>query len=346
VIITEITKKSDWDAFFNQNDSPSFLQSWEWGEFEKNQGYSIIRLGIYQNQELQAIVLVIKIQAKRGNFLFIPHGPVLNVKSKMLKVKSLVKSLKDYLEDLAKKENFAFIRIAPTLLDNSENLKIFSDLGFVKAPIYMHAERLWVLDLNKSEEELLNEMRKTTRYSIKKAARDGAIIEKRNDDRVVEDFWKVYQETAQREKFVPFSKKFIKAEYEVFNQTGNALFLFGKIPPNKIHPTGILASALVIFTKSTGFYHQGASIHTKIPVTYLEQWEAIKEAKKRGCRYYNFWGILQEGRTPKNWGGLTLFKQGFGGKQIDYLQTQDYIITPKYYLTSLYERFLAWRRGV
>src|SRR3990167_6313218 len=104
--------------------------------------------------------------------------------------------------------------------------------------------------------------------------------------------------------------------------------------------------ALFIFTKSTAFYHQGASIHTKIPVTYLEQWEAIKEAKKRGCKYYNFWGILQEGRSPKNWQGLTLFKTGFGGRQVDYLPTQDYIISPKYYLTYIYEKLLAWRRGV
>ena len=75
-------------------------------------------------------------------------------------------------------------------------------------------------------------------------------------------------------------------------------------------------------------------------------WEAIKEAKKRGCQYYNFWGIHQPGRTPKSWDGLTLFKQGFGGDQVNYLTTQDLILSPKYFLTYWYEKYLNWRRGV
>ena len=362
-IISEITDKSIWDEFFNENGSPSFLQSWEWGNFEQKTGYEILRLGFYEDKTLVLIALIIKIKAKRGNFLFVPHGPVFaqKIKNEKIKIKNYIEKLKKYLIDLAKEENYSFIRIAPTLLDTKENLKIFSDLGFNKAPIYMHAERLWVLPLDctslqrplqkhtelmKTDEELLSEMRKTTRYLIRRAERDGVTIEKREDDKVVDDFWKLYEKTAERESFVPFSKKFIKDEYELFKKTGNALFLFGKIPPTKFHPTGRIASALIIFTKSTAFYHQGASIHTKIPVTYLEQWEAIKEAKKRGCKYYNFWGILQPGRTPKNWGGLTLFKQGFGGRQVDYLTTQDYIVSPKYYLTYLFEKFLAWRRGV
>ncbi|GAI33015.1 unnamed protein product, partial [marine sediment metagenome] len=29
------------------------------------------------------------------------------------------------------------------------------------------------------------------------------------------------------------------------------------------------------------------------PASYLLQWEAIKEAKNRGCKLYNFWGIAE-----------------------------------------------------
>jgi len=343
MIIEELKNKSTWDEFFNENGSPSFLQTWEWGEFEKKTGYEIIRLGIFEKKSLKTIALVIKIKAKRGNFLFIPHGPIFQstINNKQIAIKPIITQLLNYLISLAKYENYSFIRIAPSLENTPENQQLFSELGFRKAPIYMHAERLWVLDLNKSEDELLNEMRKTTRYLVKRAVRDGVIIEKRTDQKAIDDFWKIYEETAKRENFVPFSRDFIKKEFEAFHKTGNTLFLFGKV-----HPTGVLASALIIFTKSTAFYHQGASIHTKIPVTYLLQWEAIKEAKRRGCLFYNFWGILQEGRTPKNWQGLTLFKTGFCGKQIDYLPTQDFIISPKYYLTYLYEKFLGWRRGV
>ncbi|OGK15086.1 hypothetical protein A2774_01390 [Candidatus Roizmanbacteria bacterium RIFCSPHIGHO2_01_FULL_39_12c] len=392
--IKTIDQPEVWNKFFNDNESPSFLQSWEWGEFEKRSGYEVLRLGIYDqkaNAETHsnaslptAIALVIKIKAKRGNFLFIPHGPVFKLRIEYSEFRIIIKEILKQLIEIAKKEDFSFIRVAPTLLDIPENLKIFSGLGFRKAPIYMHAERLWVLPLvethsnaslqkngedpskirenPKSEIQLLREMRKTTRYLIRKAEREGVTIETRTDDKAVDDFWEIYEKTAEREKFVPFSKQFIKDEFSTFhnNENNNAIFLFGSVPATSLTPEVqggaatiqngknniYLAAALIIFSKSTAFYHQGASVHSKIPVTYALQWEAIKAAKKRSCRYYNFWGTLQAGRTPKNWGGLTLFKTGFGGNQVDYLPTQDYIVSPKYYLTYLYERYLGWRRGV
>ena len=338
--IKEITQYSAWNSFLNKDTTHSFLQSWEWGELQKKQGYKIIRLGILNNKRLLAITLVIKIQSKRGNFLFVPHGPIIDPKENNSRTKIMLESLLKYLKHLAQEENFSFIRIAPIIEDTENNRKLFSNFGFKTAPIYMHAERTWVLDLNKSEEILLSEMRKTTRYLVKRADREGVVIEQRFDAKAFEEFSRIYKETADREHFVPFSLSYIKHEYEEFNITNNVLFLFGKV--NKEY----FASALILFTKYAAFYHQGASIHTKIPVTYRLQWEAIKEAKKRECILYNFWGIQQNGRTPKDWGGLTMFKTGFGGRQIDYVPTQDYIISPKYYITYLYERYLAFKRGV
>lgn len=353
MIIQEIKNQHLWQDFFNKNGSPSFLQSWPWGEFQKKQGYQILRLGLYQQEKLQAIALVLKMASKRGRFLFIPHGPIfsLTVKNNLKLVKLSVKYLLDYLIALSKKENFSFIRLAPVLENTHDYQQIFQDLSFKTAPIYMHAERVWVLAINKTEDELLKQMRKTTRYLIRKANRDGVVIEKRTDEKAVDDFYEIYKKTSKREHFTPFSKEFIKNEFEAFHKTGDALFLFAKLTNNKPILTKIdnfnyLASALIIFTSSTAFYHQGASIHTKIPAAYLLQWQAIKEAKKRGCLFYNFWGIYQENRTPKSWQGLTLFKTGFGGEKIDYLSTYDYIISPKYYLTYFYEKFLNLKRGV
>ncbi len=375
MLIKEIKNQSTWDNFFNQNGSPSFLHSWEWGEFQKSLGESIWRLGIYEGNELLAIALVIKISAKRGRFFFIPHGPIFSKKivNNHQRIKNILNLLINTLKEQAKKENFSFIRIAPILTKNEKNKKIFQSLGFRIAPIYMHAETIWQLALNLSEEKLLSQMRKTTRYLIRKAQKENVIIEKRTDKQAVEDFYQVYQETFRREKFTPFSKEFIRKEFEAFDKTGRGIFLFAKIN-NKAKmpvsndlggsqsrlveastPTGVrntassehLASALIVFTSSTAFYHQGASIHTQIPATYSLQWEAIKEAKKRGCQYYNFWGIYDEDskRTLKSWQGLTLFKTGFGGEKISYLETMDYPLSFKYWLTFFWEKLLFLKRN-
>jgi len=339
--IKEIENKQTWNSFFEDCGSPSFLQSWEWGEFNKSVGYNILRLGAFDRGGLVATTLVIKIKSKRGNFLFVPHGPIINLEFKIQNSRETIEKIKDYLVETAKKENFAFIRVSPVLEDNQDNREVYKDLGFKKAPLYMHAEKMWVLALEKSEDELLCQMRKTTRYLVRKAQRDQVEIVKRTDEKASQDFYKIYEETTQREKFVGFSKKYIKAEFDNFNKENNAVFLFGKSGGQ------ILASALILFTKSTAFYHQGASIHTKVPVPYLLQWEAIKEAKKRGCKLYNFWGILDPGRSPKSWAGLTLFKQGFGGYEKTYVATQDYIIDwQKYFFTNIIEKILKVKRGV
>jgi lipid II:glycine glycyltransferase (peptidoglycan interpeptide bridge formation enzyme) len=328
----------EWDEFLKENGSPSFLQAAAWADFNERAGYKVWRLGIYDGSKLTAIALTIKITSKRGTFLFIPHGPVLEVGSLNPETrKSVLKTLRDYLIQLARDEKCSFIRIAPTLELSDVNLKIFRNLGFRTAPIYMQSERMWVLPLNKTEDELMAAMRKTTRYLIRRGAKDGVVIEKRTDSGAVDDFWKIYEKTVEREKFTPFSKKYIRDEFEVFNKAGDAMFLFAS------HQSQYLAAALIIFTKSTAFYHQGASIHSKIPATYVIQWEAIREAKKRGCQYYSFWGIAKPGRTP-NWSGLTLFKTGFGGHQIDYVPTQDFILSSRYTFTFLLEKSISLKR--
>ncbi len=334
MIIKEINDRAAWQKFFDQQGSPSFLQSWEWGEFQKTLHYKIVRLGVYNQSKLAAVALVIKIDSKRGSFLFVPHGPIGKI------TKPLIMQLLNYLITLARNENFSFIRISPLVEDNDSNGQLFREMGFRMAPIYMNAENSWILPLDKTEDELLAGMRKTTRYLIRKTARDGLVVTQSIDKKKIAGFLKIYKETVDRENFVAFSDRYIRDEFKTFNDVGNALIFTAK------HNNEVLASAIILFSASTAFYHQGASTHSKIPAPYLLQWEAIKEAKKRGCRYYNFWGIKIPGRTPKNWDGLTMFKMGFGGYEAKYIPTQDFVLSPKYYFTFVCEKILAWKRGV
>lgn len=347
MVIRLISDQRKWTEKFVEFGSPSFLQSWLWGQFQEQQGHPALYLTIENNQrQTIALALTIKHYAKRGRFLFIPHGPIFSPSLSANKRKEALKRLKEYLVSLAKTAGFSFIRIAPIIKETEENKQLFEDLGFRQAPIYLHSERCWLIDNldKKNSEEILGAMRKTTRYLIRKARKEERLVlEIRTDKKAVDDFWHIYRETFQREHFSPFPKKFISQEFTVFHQQKKAVFIFAKDKQTNQY----LATALIIFTASSGFYHQGASLHSKLPASYLVQWGAIMETKKRGGQKYNFWGIYRPGRAPKAWQGLSLFKKGFGGYQIDYLTTQDLIINQKkYWLTYLYEKFLAWGRGV
>ncbi|MDI6602755.1 MAG: peptidoglycan bridge formation glycyltransferase FemA/FemB family protein [Patescibacteria group bacterium] len=331
--LQEITNKNIWEDFLLGCEEKTFLQSWNWGEFNKLMGNKIWRLGVYDKGDLVSVALVVKIQAKRGTFLLIQH------------CLSISETLLNKLKEIAREEGCNFIRVAPLLERNEENIKLFKDLGFRVAPMHASAyEATWKLDLTPSEEELLKNMRKTTRYLIRQAQKNNDIeIFQSQETSDVETFNKIHQEVVKVQKFVPFSLEYFKNEFSAFLPDDQVSLFFGK------YQGKIIASAFVIFWSNIAFYHHAALLpqYHKIPVAYLLQWEAIKEAKRRGCVLYDFWGYVNPKENPKHpWAGPTFFKMGFGGVSCEYLKTQDFPLSKKYFLTYIFEKLRRANRGL
>ncbi|KKU85631.1 MAG: hypothetical protein A3A32_03000 [Candidatus Wildermuthbacteria bacterium RIFCSPLOWO2_01_FULL_48_35] len=365
----EITNKEKWENFLSHIDEKTFLNSWNWGEFQLKMGDKIWRLGIFDGGDLVAIALVVRVKAKRGTFLFVPHGPTMlciagNPKSEIRNPKQIQNSksqiLNTFLNELkniAKKEGASFIRIAPILERNGENEKIFRELGFRTAPMHMHPEVTWELDITPSEDRLLAGMRKTTRYLIRQAVKNKDIeIIKSCNVEDVDKFYNLHKETVGRHNFTPFSLEYIKREFESFaprppdaELSGDAGGLDNEIAVFHGKYRGeLIASAIIVFWQGAAYYHHGATSlkYPKIPVAHLLQWEIIKEAKRRGCEKYNFWGIAPDGAKNHPWAGLTLFKTGFGGEQKGYVKTQDLPLSWAYWPAAIFEAFRRKKRGL
>jgi len=335
--IKEISEKKIWEDFLLNCVEKTFCQSFNWGEFNQTMGDKVYRFGIFDNEKLIAVAQTIKIKAKRGTFLFVPHGPVILSGNN----KEIVKTILDYLKDLGIKEKASFIRFSPVFTLNEENVKMFKELGFRNAPIHMHPELTWELNLIPTEEELLKGMRKTTRYLVKQAEKNLDVeILKSMDEKDLAEFERVYLETAGRHSFTPFPPKYLKRELDAFKNDNEIVIFSGKYKGETV------SSAMIIYWSKRAFYHQGASSskYAKIPVSYLLQWEAIKEAKKRGCEIYNFWGVIPESEKNHPWAGLSLFKKGFGGSEKQYVKTQDYVLSPLYWLTYIFEELRKRKR--
>ncbi|MDP3882825.1 MAG: peptidoglycan bridge formation glycyltransferase FemA/FemB family protein [Candidatus Staskawiczbacteria bacterium] len=350
VEIKEITNKDEWQGFLLQCADRTFLHSWNWGEFNLAMQGKIWRFGTYSNEKLVAVVLILKISARRGIFLFIPHGPVvidsLDIKDK----KEVLELILLHISNIAKEEKASFIRVSPIFALNEGNNAVFEDLGFRPAPIHMHPELTWELSINASEEELLKNMRKTTRYLIRQAEKNPDIkIIKSNREGDLDLFWPVYEETAKRHGFVVFPKKYLNAEFNSFSTDREILIFLGK------YKEEIVSVAIFVFWQNMCFYHHSGSLskHNKIPVSYLLQWEAIKEAKAKGCTTYNFWGIAPDINTEKEaskskhpWAGLSLFKMGFGGYRKEYVKTQDFVLSQKYWINYIIEKIRKRKRNL
>jgi lipid II:glycine glycyltransferase (peptidoglycan interpeptide bridge formation enzyme) len=168
-------------------------------------------------------------------------------------------------------------------------------------------------------------------------------IEKSCDKKELETYQQLNKEVAKRQKFVPFSDRFIENEFDIFSKDNECLWLFGK------HKNEVVAAALVIFWSGIGFYHQAASLskYAKLSIPYLLQWEAIKEAKSRECEIYDFWGYTNPKKYPNHpWAGPTLFKMGFGGQAKEYIKTQDFPLSKKYWPVYLFESLRKIKRGI
>ncbi|MDP2820859.1 MAG: peptidoglycan bridge formation glycyltransferase FemA/FemB family protein [bacterium] len=344
--IKEIKNKQEWENFLSNCEEKTFLSSWNWGNFQEMMGTAsggkIWRLGIFKNNDLVSVALIIKTVARRGIFLLLPHCPVFTVSSLELKYE-ILKTLLEKLKEIANQEKANFIRINPILQRNKENDEIFKKLGFQEASIHAHPEASWKLDITPPEEQLLNQMRKTTRYLIRQAQKDQDIeIYQSRDLKDVEVFDKIHSEVVKVQKFVPFSLDYFKKEFSVFQPDDEICIFFAK------YKGEIVAASYVVFWSNIGFYHHAALLpkYHKIPLAYLLEWESIREAKRKGCNLYDFWGYVNPQKNPKHpWAGPTLFKMGFGGKVYEYVKTQDFPLSKKYWLTNFFEKLRKLKRG-
>lgn len=326
--IKNITNKSEWENFLLSKNPKSFLQSWNWGEINAKAGEKIYRIGVLKNNKLSGIALLIKQSAKRGPHFLIPAGPIVDWSDK-----KLVKYFIDNIKEFAKTEKVWFVRIRPELLDNPENNVFFSNLGLIHSPMHLNAENTWILDIDKPEDVLLSEMRKSTRYLIKKSLTSGLTIEKSVNYKSAKTLFDLQKETAKRHHFVGFPLKLFESEIDIFGKDNQAINFVCK------KDNLILASAIIVFYGNSGYYHYSGSVsgHNEIPFSYFLQWEVIKEAKKRGLKHYNFWGIAPNDNPNHRFAGVTLFKTGFGGYRVDWIHAHDLVISPLYYLTYLFE---------
>lgn len=342
-ITKEITERNIWDEHIARIKPDTFLHDWQWGETNQKNGHGVTRLGIYnENTELIAIALILTIPAKRGTYLFCPHGPIIDSKTQPEVEKELLASLTRQLKEMGAKEGASFIRISPLLSATVANDDMFYACGYKEAPIHMvHPELAWILDVRPSEEELLRGMRKSTRYSIKKAEKDGITVSISTNINDLETFWSVYSKTAERQQFTPFSKNYLKLEFESFTPQNAALFF-------SHYKNTVTATALVIFNETGGFYHHGATTQQYHGLTdaQLLQWEIIKECKRRSLSYYNFWGVVDESQKKHPWYGLSNFKRGFGGREEGYIHAKDLILGPRYYVTYILETLRKITRGL
>lgn len=332
----QITSKDEWEAFLAIHPEANFLQSWYWGDFHEAMGHKVFRRGFYQEGNLSGVMLSIVEAARRGRHLTVPAGPIINWQDQELINESIAE-----MKRIAKSEKCVFVRVRPQLKETAEADSLLKSLGFKRAKMHLHAELTSQLDITTDEQQLLAGFRKNTRYELKQAKKRGTVVRVSTDPESIEEFHKLQLQTAERHGFVPYGKKFLKEQFRIFAQAGKALLYSAHTSDGKL-----IAQAFVIFYNQEAAYHYGASteLGRSEPGAYLIQWEAIKEAKRRGMSRYNFWGVVEPEQTEHRFYGVSVFKRGFRGEDVEYLHARDLALNKAKYLPNFVIESVRKRR--
>lgn len=335
----EVANREEWNDFVADFQSGSFLQSYEFGEFQQTLGKKIWRLGCKDSQ-LKGTCLLIKQKTKFGSFLYIPGGPLIT-ENRILE--SLIKEI----TQLAREEKVSFVRFDPRIIGPDLASKYLS-LGLVKVNNFTQPQCSLVLNLNESLEGIRSKFFESTRYNIGWVQRQGVTIKVSSDINEIELFEKLLSETATRHDFTLHGEKeYYRKQFEAFQKSGKAKLYLAYEPENEGQK--VLASAVVInFGKTVTYLHAASSsLKPKLRAPYLMQWKIIEDAKNSGAEIYDFWGVAATDSPNDPWSGVTNFKKGFGGEKICYERAYDLILDKKYLLDSFLEKLrLKIRRWV
>lgn len=308
------------------------IQSWEWGEFRQKEGKELLRIGEFKGDKLVASFQLTfhPIPKTRFTVGYLPKSPFPSLE------------ILEFLREEAKKRKAIFVKIEPSEEKNDTLLKKardFEKLGLVRSPKTIFTPNNLILDITKSDEELLSKMHPKTRYNIKVAQKHGVEVEEREDEKSFETFLKLQRETTKRQGFYTHPDSYFRLLWEFFKPKKMIYLLFAK------YKKEVLAVWVLFRFKDTIYYPYGASSekHREMMASNLMMWEAIRLAKKLGCQNFDMWGALGKNPNEKDpWFGFHRFKMGYSPHQVEYIGTYDLVINPFLYRIFLAADKLRW----
>lgn len=311
----------EWDEVIKLHPEANFMQSPNYGEMNKLLGCEV------EMQDFGGLGwgLMIVRNAKRGRYLEIPCGPLIDWSDRKKVQKVFIE-----ISDIARKRKCTFVRVRPQLTLNDENLKILAELGMKKSPMHLAAEHTVMIDLEKTEEDLLKEMRRQTRYEVRRADKFGIKVLSDSSKDMFLEFQKCQAETAKRQGFIPPNLKTLLAEREAFKED---ITIYKAVTADN----EAIAYGLIIKNGLEGDYYEAAStpLNRKLPGAYALLWQVIKDLKREGYKRFNLWGIAPPGQPNHRYAGVTTFKTGFGGEIIEFVPAHDLVISKIKYLKNL-----------
>jgi lipid II:glycine glycyltransferase (peptidoglycan interpeptide bridge formation enzyme) len=171
-----------------------------------------------------------------------------------------------------------------------------------------------VIDLVPDEAVLWGDLRKKWRQYVNKARTGGVRIAEAGPERL-DDFYRIYRETADRAGFLIRAQSAYRDAWDAYGPSGHARLLFAELPDGEpVATLFIVRAGTRVVEPYGGMTAAGADSRAN----YLLKWEAIRSSREAGATSYDLWGLAHA--------GIDHFKTGFGGREIRYIGAWDLVL--------------------
>lgn len=310
--ILDPTEYNQWNALVQASAWGCFMQSTAWADFKELEGYQTFRYGLFIGHELVGgCIIYFYPHLSEAKLLLAPGGPILPVNLFHHGLKLLVSQVE---QSLAPQLRVIALRIEPLWTQLPQG---FSE--FVRSPVDLIPSETLLINLELTLPEILAAMKPKGRYNIRLSMRYGVEIQFTKDSQAIPLFYEIFQETAKRQQF--FSEP-----YSFFINLCQTLFAANIVEIGfAIWQGQILAAILVVYwgERATYLYGGRRSSHPEVMATYGLHWQAIQQAKMRGCKFYDFYGYTTN--PNHSYAKFSRFKSQFGGIHTATIGGQDYI---------------------
>ena len=302
-----------WNRFVAESPAPSFLQATPWAAVKRPNSWRAARIVVDGGGgPVGAQVLVRHPRPLPKGFAYAARGPIAGGPLEAAALGAFTESVRTAARGLG----IAHLRIDPELEDADGLIAAtLRELGWQPAPdIQPRSTR--IVDLTRAEDELLADLRKKTRQSLHKAQDDGSTVIFAGPGRLP-DFHRTLVGTMDRVGLPFRTVGFFRNLWDAYAPSGQAMLLLAETPAGEVvSGTFLVGWGSRIVALYGGTTEEGRRRNAK----YLVNWEAFRRAKAAGYTVYDLWGLPNE--------GITYFKAGWGGHEVQYIGAWDLILDP------------------
>ncbi|MBE0681813.1 MAG: peptidoglycan bridge formation glycyltransferase FemA/FemB family protein [Anaerolineales bacterium] len=211
-------------------------------------------------------------------------------------------------------------------------ISLLSECGFESSSLELAPVASIVIDLAPNENQLLSQMKRQTRQNIHRSEREGIAVREGNASDL-NIFYSLHIATSQRQKFVPYSLKYFRHLWDVFEPHGYISLFIAEYNHVPISALLTIPFGNTVIAKILGWSGEFSQLRPNDAIF----WHAIKWSKLHGYRYFDFEGIDVDGAKAILAGNSLpesiqhspdFLKLGFGGQVVLYPPAYDMVYNP------------------